>query len=1023
MIVWDGNPARGARYDPATDAWEPVSTTGAPTDRGGHTAVWAGTEMIIWGGSGGGALDTGGRYNPATDTWLTTATVGAASPRSAHTAIWTGSEMIVWGGYEDSSSYLDTGGAYDPALDTWRPVAAAGAPSARREHTAVWTGEEMIVWGGWDDTATLGGGRYAPGSDTWSPVASPVFLQRQYGHSAVWTGSRMIAWGGFNGEDLIDRGGRYDPVTDTWTPTFTPGNPSPRYYHTSIWTGNLMLIWGGTSLEAGGDTRTGGRYDPLTDDWTEMNWVDAPAARALHTAVWTGTRMIVWGVYQSGGLYDPLTDQWTPTSIADAPSSRTGHTAVWTGTEMIVWGGERGGLRTNTGARYDPQADIWTPTSLVNAPSKRQLHTAVWTGEVMIVWGGRVPDYPLPSSNAGGRYDPVTDWWLPNSPLNDPPERYDHTAVWTGDEMLVWGGRRSPYDDVLGTGVRYDPRTDRWTDISVDDAPSAREFHTAVWTGSEMLVWGGSDRYWGTISNTGGRYDPATDTWEASSLLDAPEARDHHTAVWADPVMIVWGGLGGLDDEQHLLSTGGRYSSGTTSDLDGDGFTVCDLDCDDLDEEIYPGAPEICDGADSDCDGVLPPDEEDVDQDGVDLCSGDCDDEDPFRFPGNVEVCDSVDNDCDGISSGHPTVCGVGECVSTGTCVDGSDSCVPLPPVPEVCDGLDNDCNGMLPLEELDRDADGWTECTGDCDEAYWHTYPGAPEINDDHDNQCNNLVDEVVGPLIFPDAADPALLSWVGQEYATGYEVSRSELPDLAADCVRFRVSGTSWLDPEGPPVGGIFHYLVQSTEPFVGSLGQDGLGAERILVCGGENDCDNWLDDDGDGLLDCNDPGCFGKSSCDEASISFTDTFSDDVDTHWLEEFFLQTFLQPGDYLYLRLEGGGLETFELCLQRADFYRDEYLRLAPTSGISSSGGWEKWRRIADGDWVGPTTDSFENWYGENCAEPYSWCAEVFLGGHMLGIAPWETGICENFDYIDCGDGSTTLSLKVGLERALACGF
>src|SRR5439155_3158213 len=81
-------------------------------------------------------------------------------------------------------------------------------------------------------------------------------------------------------------------------------------------------------------------------------------------------------------------------------------------------------------------------------------------------------------------------------------------------------------------------------------APSARCSHTAVWTGSVMVVWGG---YGGTAGSfdTGGRYDPAADTWTATSTVGAPSARGGHTAVWTGSVMVVWGG--------NNLVTGGRY--------------------------------------------------------------------------------------------------------------------------------------------------------------------------------------------------------------------------------------------------------------------------------------------------------------------------------------------------------------------------------------------------------------------------------------------------------------------------------
>src|SRR5438094_10665325 len=81
----------------------------------------------------------------------------------------------------------------------------------------------------------------------------------------------------------------------------------------------------------------------------------------------------------------------TGTSMTDAPSGRIEQTAVWTGSEMIVWGGycyDGSPHYLNTGGRYNPDTDSWTPTSTANAPSSRTWHTAVWTGNEMSVWGG-----------------------------------------------------------------------------------------------------------------------------------------------------------------------------------------------------------------------------------------------------------------------------------------------------------------------------------------------------------------------------------------------------------------------------------------------------------------------------------------------------------------------------------------------------------------------------------------------------------------------------------------------------------
>jgi hypothetical protein len=130
------------------DTWSP--TIASPEGRVYHTAVWTGTEMILWGGQTGPSsyLNNGGRYNPSTDTWTALSTANAPTARYLQTAVWTGNEMIVWGGQDEFFNDLNTGGRYDPSTDSWTPTSTVNAPSGRYDHTAVWTGSEMIVWGG-----------------------------------------------------------------------------------------------------------------------------------------------------------------------------------------------------------------------------------------------------------------------------------------------------------------------------------------------------------------------------------------------------------------------------------------------------------------------------------------------------------------------------------------------------------------------------------------------------------------------------------------------------------------------------------------------------------------------------------------------------------------------------------------------------------------------------------------------------------------------------------------------------------
>ncbi|MGZ3453540.1 MAG: Kelch repeat-containing protein [Polyangiales bacterium] len=138
-------------------------------------------------------------------------------------------------------------------------------------------------------------------------------------------------------------------------------------------------------------------------------------------------------------------------------------------------------------------------------------HSTVWTGEELIVWGGRGPDEAYAD---GAAYDPVKNSWrvLAPAPLG---ARIDHAAVWTGSQMLVWGGRNDP---TVGTtyfadGATYDPRTNTWERLP-GSPMSNRARVAAVWstTTREVLLWGGIYEF-DFNSNDGAAFDPVTRKW------------------------------------------------------------------------------------------------------------------------------------------------------------------------------------------------------------------------------------------------------------------------------------------------------------------------------------------------------------------------------------------------------------------------------------------------------------------------------------------------------------------------------
>jgi hypothetical protein len=308
---------------------------------------------------------------------------------------WTGRGALVVAGADASANQVK-GAIYDPGADRWRSIAASGM-EWRGGEAVVWTGKELIVWGG-DSGArmTVAGGRYDPVADRWSRIAEAP-LPAQGGLEAVWTGREMIVLTA-NGDAAA-----YDPAADTWRPL--PDLPlPPRTRPAVVWTGEEVVVWGGChpattqcdDAATGADELSdGAAYSPTSDRWRRLA-ASPLAARDRPGAVWAGSEMIVWGGIVPDGVrgaygaaYDPARDTWRV--IAKAPIvERSNHIAVWTGRELVVWGGvgtSAGDAFLDDGAAYLPSADAWK--ALPQAPiERRDRHVAVWTGTELLIWGG-----------------------------------------------------------------------------------------------------------------------------------------------------------------------------------------------------------------------------------------------------------------------------------------------------------------------------------------------------------------------------------------------------------------------------------------------------------------------------------------------------------------------------------------------------------------------------------------------------------------------------------------------------------
>jgi hypothetical protein len=274
---------------------------------------------------------------------------------------------------------------------------------------------------------------------------------------------------------------------------------------------------------------------------------------------------------------------------------------------MIVWGGFSATGYLNSGGSYDPVSDDWLQTSTgTNVPLARALHTAIWTGSRMIVWGGQGASGA--SVNTGGRYDPAADTWTPTSTGSGvPTERKAHAAVWTDALMVVWSGTLTTGFEPSGS--RYDPNADAWTPTSIGTGtPIGRALPSAFWTGAQMIVWGGQP-----TTGSGGLY--------CACLNPAHSFRDADGDGYGDPAT-------------------------PSSTCDGSipvGYVTAGGDCDDTNPAIHPGATEVCNGVDDNCDGI-------VNNGGSALCDD-----------GNV----CTDDACNGIA-------GCGHTNNTSPCDDGN---------------------------------------------------------------------------------------------------------------------------------------------------------------------------------------------------------------------------------------------------------------------------------------------------------------------------------------------------------------
>lgn len=293
----------------------------------------------------------------------------------------------------------------------------------------------------------------------------------------------------------------------------------------AVWTGTEVVIWGGDSSD--GPRADGAGYDPRRDSWRVLG--ESPlSARNAPASVWTGREVLFWGGngegvdHADGAAYDPAADTWR--RLADAPMPSAGRPiAVWTGTEMITFAG----FNSPKAASYDPAADRWRVLPDLPGQLLAPTPTVAWTGtRVVAVVGSPVEAATIYGLEPGGATWTALPRLVGGPRLSGGQVR----LAWTGERLLAVAGR---------VAAVLDMDADQW--VGVVEAPIEAPLGdpTAVWTGTELLLWsGGAEAF---------LVDPSRRTWRSTPAGDLDQ-RVQPAAVWADGVFVAWGGFPDRDD-------------------------------------------------------------------------------------------------------------------------------------------------------------------------------------------------------------------------------------------------------------------------------------------------------------------------------------------------------------------------------------------------------------------------------------------------------------------------------------------
>jgi hypothetical protein len=292
---------------------------------------------------------------------------------------------------------------------------------------------------------------------------------------------------------------------------------------------------------------------PQPGTWQLLPRAPRTAPLMATVSVWTGTEMLIHGIAQTGatGTVRGVMLSYTP---ATGQWRRLAHGPVpqmVQNNEIAVWTGTEMLIFGHTNAAYNPAANTWRPIARYGGPLGA---VSAWTGHQVIVWGGGCCGGVTAS---GGAYTPAANTWqpLPPSPLS---ARHT-TGVWTGTEVIIAGGSRpTPYysgPSTLADAAAYNPAARTWR--TLPPMPQPRAGATAVWDGTGALFLGGTLANGHGPTASGAAFSPATGQWRRLPRMEFN--RNNFAAVWTGHEVLVWGGLTGRFGSQTVPPHGAAY--------------------------------------------------------------------------------------------------------------------------------------------------------------------------------------------------------------------------------------------------------------------------------------------------------------------------------------------------------------------------------------------------------------------------------------------------------------------------------